>query len=406
MRRAGRGNGQTVNRPVSLLLNLGHALDHLFLLIFATAVAAIANDFGLARWEDLMPFTTGAFVLFGLGSLPAGRLGDLWGRRRMMLIFFFGIGTAAIAVAFTDSPWSLAAALTVLGAFSAIYHPVGIPMLLQHTTQPGTTIGVNGLAGNLGIALAAVSTGFWVEHFDWRTAFVVPGLVAIAAGVAFARLAPREAEAPIARPKLLPVHSRGTMVRVLGIMIVTATTSSLLFNFTTNGNGQMIAERFDSIVTDPSTLGAMLAAIYTLASFSQLIVGRLIDRFALKPLFVTIAIAQVPLFGLAVGAQGWSWLTLAALYMAFIFASIPFSDTLVARYVDDSMRSRVSGLRLAVSFSISSVAVWGLGPMVKASGFDDLLRVMALISAFTVVAVLALPTTHHPARMTSTVSAG
>src|SRR5687767_11154173 len=36
--------------PTALLLNLGHAFDHMFLLIFATAVATIAADFGLARW--------------------------------------------------------------------------------------------------------------------------------------------------------------------------------------------------------------------------------------------------------------------------------------------------------------------------------------------------------------------
>src|SRR5262249_542132 len=64
--------------PTALLLNVAHALDHLFLLIFATAVGAIAAEWGMI-WQDLMPYTVGAFVLFGLGSLPAGRLGDLWG---------------------------------------------------------------------------------------------------------------------------------------------------------------------------------------------------------------------------------------------------------------------------------------------------------------------------------------
>ncbi|NCZ48181.1 MAG: MFS transporter, partial [Betaproteobacteria bacterium] len=80
-----------VPRIPALLLNLGHALDHLFLLIFATAVSAIAADFGIERWEDLMPYTVGAFFMFGVGSVPAGRLGDLWGRRKMMLVFFYGI---------------------------------------------------------------------------------------------------------------------------------------------------------------------------------------------------------------------------------------------------------------------------------------------------------------------------
>ena len=91
------------NVSVTLLLNVAHALDHLFLLIFATAVGAIATEFGFARWEDLMPYSVGAFVMFGLGSLPAGRLGDLWGRRQMMLVFFFGIGASALLVALTQT---------------------------------------------------------------------------------------------------------------------------------------------------------------------------------------------------------------------------------------------------------------------------------------------------------------
>src|SRR6187551_3433430 len=142
------------------MLNVAHAIDHMFLLIFATAVAAIAADFGVARWEDLMPYGVGAFAMFGIGSLPAGRLGDLWGRRRMMLVFFFGMGVSALIAAVTQSAWQLAAALTLLGAFSAIYHPVGIPMLVQNVPNPGAVIGLNGLFGNLGIAVAALVTGF------------------------------------------------------------------------------------------------------------------------------------------------------------------------------------------------------------------------------------------------------
>src|SRR4029453_17616669 len=103
--------------PTALLLNVGHALDHLFLLVFATAVSAIAAEWGMI-WQDLMPYTVGAFVLFGLGSLPAGRLGDQWGRRAMMVVFFFGMGASMLLVALATGPWQLAAALTLMGLFS------------------------------------------------------------------------------------------------------------------------------------------------------------------------------------------------------------------------------------------------------------------------------------------------
>ena len=41
---------------VTTLLNLAHAIDHMFLLIFATAVSAIAAEWGMV-WQDLMPYT-------------------------------------------------------------------------------------------------------------------------------------------------------------------------------------------------------------------------------------------------------------------------------------------------------------------------------------------------------------
>ncbi len=379
----------------SLLLNVGHAFDHMFLLIFATAVSTIAQDFGFDRWESLMPYSVGAFFLFGIGSLPAGRLGDLWGRRVMMIIFFFGIGAASLLASQVDGPWQLAAGLAAIGLFASIYHPVGIPMLVQHSTRPGWTIGVNGLAGNLGIAFAALVTGLLVKYLGWRAAFAVPGLVAIGCGIAFALLVPREIEAPAKRKsKKLDVPA-SILARVFLIMTATAITSSLLFNFTTNGNGQLLQERLRNLIQDPATLGALLAAVYAVASLAQLVVGKLIDRYPLKRLYLCVVVLQAPLFALAALVDGWAAFAVLLGFMILVFGAIPFTDAIIVRFVDDQMRSRVSGIRLAISFSVSSLAVWLLGPIVKASGFDSLLLLMAGIALCTTLLVMWLPN-HDP----------
>ncbi|HEY7040303.1 MAG TPA: MFS transporter, partial [Methylomirabilota bacterium] len=288
--------------PTALLLNVGHAMDHLFLLIFATAVGAIATQWGMV-WQDLMPYTVGAFVMFGLGSLPAGRLGDLWGRRVMMVIFFLGLGGAGLLVAAAQRPWHLAIALTILGIFASIYHPVGIPMIVQNSTRPGFTIGLNGLAGNLGIAFAAVLTGFLVQQAGWRIAFAVPSLLAIACGVTFALVVPREEMAPAKKPKRSVDLPAATMVRIFFVMTLAAVSGSMIFNFTTNGNNQLLAERLRGLVDDPARLGVLLALVYTVASFAQIVVGKLIDRYPLKYVYLPIVAAQVPLFLLAARAE-------------------------------------------------------------------------------------------------------
>ncbi|GMV45893.1 MAG: MFS transporter [Pseudomonadota bacterium] len=380
-------------RPsVALLLNLAHTFDHLFLLVFATAVAAIARDFGLARWEDLMPYGTGAFVMFALGSLPAGRLGDQWGRRPMMLVFFAGMGGSALLAAAMPGPWALAAALTLLGTFASIYHPVGIQMLVQRAPNPGAAIGVNGLAGNLGVAAAAMFTGALVEWSGWRAAFAVPGLACLALGLVFWRLAPPEREPPARRaPKAAAAAAPAQLVRVLAVLTVASASSGLIFNLTTNGNGQMLGERLGALVREPATLGWLLGAIYAVASLAQVAVGRLIDRHALRPLWLTIVALQVPMLAAAALARGWwAWLALLG-SMVLVFGAIPFTDATIVRFVDDRMRSRVAGMRLAIALGISSGAVWVLGPAVKAAGFGTLFAVMAGIALFTAAVLLLMP---------------
>ncbi|MCX8114675.1 MAG: MFS transporter [Burkholderiaceae bacterium] len=375
----------------SLLLNVAHAIDHWVLLIFATAVSTIAADFGFARWEDLMPYATGAFFAFGIGSLPAGKLGDSWGRRPMMLAFFFGLGASLLAVAASSGPWQIAIALTVMGVFSAIYHPVGIPMLVRDAARPGRTIGINGLAGNLGIALAALVTGALVKYFGWRVAFIVPGLLSIGCGVLFARFAPREELPPTQRKPSKAALPRGLLARVFAVITVTATTGSLIFNFTTNGNAELLRERMAAVATDPFALGVLLALVYAIASLAQLVVGHLLDRVPMKRLLLAILAVQVASMTAAAQAHGWLFFALCTIIMAAVFGAIPFIDALIVRFVDDRIRSRVAGARLAISFGISSLAVYLLGPVVKASGFEFLLLAMAGIAVVTFAAASLLP---------------
>ena len=389
---AGTAPTEQTRTAVTVLLNLAHAIDHMFLLIFATAVAAMATEFGRTRWEDLMPLGAGAFVMFGLGSIPAGRLGDLWGRRQMMLVFFGGMGLSALLVAVTQSGWQLAAALTLVGTFASIYHPVGIPMLVQHARNPGATIGVNGLVGNLGIAGAALLTGYLVKWFGWRMAFAVPGVLCLACGLAFAWFCPHETEAPSKRSTKAKVTlTQAQLARAFVVMTAAAVTGGLLFNMTTNANTQLMTERFRGVVEDPATLGILLAVVYALASLAQVVVGRLIDRMPLRPLYMKVALLQIPLLVLAAYAQGWLLFVALVGVMVSIFGAIPFTDAMIVRYVDDRLRSRVAGMRLAVGLGISSLAVWALGPVVKGVGFGTLLLVLAGIAAVTATIVNFLP---------------
>ena len=185
------------------------------------------------------------------------------------------------------------------------------------------------------------------------------------------------------------------LARALVVMTAAAITSSVLFNFTTNGNGVLLVERFKGVVEDPVSLGLLLAMVYAVASLAQLVVGHLINRFPLKRFFMFMVLAQIPMLVLASQAQGW-WLLIALTgVMVFIFGAIPFTDFMIARYVDDRLRSRVSGMRLGVSFAVSSLSVWALGPVVKAMGFGSSLLLLAGFSLTTVLILTLLPGAAH-----------
>ncbi|MBI3709508.1 MAG: MFS transporter, partial [Proteobacteria bacterium] len=146
------------SRRVVAFINVAHVIDHMFMLIFPTAVIGMAGEFGLS-YGELLALSLGGFIAFGAGSLPAGWLGDMWSRRNMMAVFFLGIGAATVLTGFAASPAMLAAGLTLIGLFAAIYHPVGTAMLVAHADKIGRTIGVNGVWGNMGVAFATLLTG-------------------------------------------------------------------------------------------------------------------------------------------------------------------------------------------------------------------------------------------------------
>ncbi len=379
-----------LSSPTSLLLNLGHAMDHWVIAIFLYTVSVIAGVWG-TDWKELTPYAFGASFMFGAGSIVSGKLGDQWGRRNMMFVFFAGMGVSCLLIALCQNKWQIGAALTVMGAFASIYHPVGIPMLVQKAEKPGFVIGVNGLVGNLGIAIGASVSVLLATRFGWQMAYVVPGVVSLVAAVLFHFYVPNEAEAPSKRKAKSLDLPPDVMARVFFIMTCAAVSGSIVFNFTTNGNGEMLKARIDWLAANPAWLSIALFVIFSLASLMQLVVGALIDRYPLKSIYLPILLCQIPLFLLASQVGGWALLVVTTLFMVFVFGAIPFTDAMIVKYIDDRLRSRVTGMRLAIGFGVSSLVTAGIGPSVKEAGFPTLLMLLAGVASITMIAIAFLP---------------
>jgi MFS family permease len=392
-------HAQARERLHFLLLNVGHFLDHLFTLIFATVAAlALTRDWGVG-YRDLLLYATPGFFAFGVFALPAGWLADRWSRDGMMSVFFVGIGLASIATAFARTPLEIAVGLLVVGMFAAIYHPVGLAIVVQRWKGTGMRIAVNGVWGNLGVASAALITGYFIEHGGWRAAFVVPGLVSILIGLAYTALQWHE----IVRPRLAgparataatPAQSerlKALLLRVSAIVFLTTAVSSIVFQSTTYALPKVFDERLGGVTISPTVIGQLAFAVFAIGSIGQLIVGHFLDRLGPRTVFMAAAAIQVVFFATMPGLADWAALLCAMAFMLAAFGQIPINDYMIGRLADGAYRARVYGVRYVVSFTALAASLPLIGFVYEQWGFDALFRVLAVSAAVILAAVALLP---------------
>ena len=372
-------------------LNLGHLLDHLVMLVFPTAVVALGREWG-RPYSELLPLALGGFIAFGAFAIPAGWLADHWSRYRTMVIFYFGIGVSLFLTGFSQSPWHIAAGLTLTGAFAAIYHPVGIAMLVASPGKMGRTLGWNGLWGNLGLAAAALLTGALVDLAGWRSAFFVPGLACVAAGVGFLLLVDDPGKVK-KTSKTIGLHIDGrTMGRIFAVLLVATACGGIIFNSTTVSMPKVFDERLQALTQTNFGIGVLVAIVYTVAAFAQVVMGALIDRFELRRLMIGVALAQIPLLALAANLQGWAMLGAAVLMMLAVFGQIPLNDAIVGRYCADEYRARVLSVRYVVSLGVAAIAVPLIAVLHRTEGgFGNVFLVLAALAAAMLATSLFFP---------------
>jgi len=379
-------------RRKQLFLNAGHALDHLFMLIFPTVVLAMAPEFG-RPYSEMLPLALGGFIMFGAGSIPAGWLADRWSRRGMMVVFFIGIGAASILTGVARSPWQIAAGITLIGLFGAIYHPVGIAMLVSGQQKVGRLLGVNGVFGNLGVAFAALIAGALAHWFSWRAAFIVPGIISIAAGIGFAAVVPEiklAAKGAGSGPR--QVFSRALLARVFSILLVTTLCGGIIFNSTTVAMPKIFDEKLTALVDTTLGIGILVSGVYVFAAMAQLIVGHFLDRDTIKSVLVPIVGLQAPFLLAAAFFDNYLMLLIALGMMFFIFGQVPINDAMVAAYTDERWRARALAVRYVVSFGASALAVPLIALMHRySSDFKYLFFILAAMATAMFCAALFMP---------------
>jgi len=280
----------------------------------------------------------------------------------------------------------------MLGVFAAIYHPVGMAMLIEVSGANGRTLAFNGVCGNLGVSLAAGISGALAYWINWRAAFFAPAFVLLASGAIYVWLTPDDrhhASKRVSKPAV-PLTAK-VMAMLFGLFLFIALTAGLVFNVLTIALPKIVDEGMTKDVSLVA-IGSIATLVLVCGAIAQLAVGRLVERISAPNLFVAVT---------AFGFAGNLWATYAtgipllialAVAVAAIYGQVTVNDIILARYTADAWRGRVYAVRYFTLFISAGIAIAMISLLHKSGGFALVLGANAIVALAMFLATLGLVT--------------
>ncbi|NUW36568.1 MFS transporter [Nonomuraea sp. SMC257] len=359
--------------------------------ILNVALPVIGAGLGFAL-ADLQWVAT-AFALAAAGfTLLAGRIADLYGRRRLFLAGMALLGLSSLAGGLASSPGILLAARVAQGLATAVVTPAGLSLLTTSFPEGplrSRALGLNGALMSAGFTSGAVLGGLLTDLLSWRWAFLINVPVALAVLVTAPALLTESR--PTERPAM----------DVPGAVTVTGGLLALVFGLTRAGEHGF---------ADPLALGSLAAAAALLAAF------RFAERRSASPLVPPAVLARPNvrwgnLAGLVAFATETSLVFLLTLYLQKVLGYSPLATglafgvlglgTVAGGLAAPRVLARTGTRRaLAVGFGVqavatASLALLGTGPgsiwLLLAATFVGGVGNMLAIVAFMVTATSGLP---------------
>ena len=372
---------------------VGHSLMHIVSALYLTVVLALETEWKLSYDDLIRLWTLGAFLI-GLGAPLAGWLGDRWSSAGMMAVFFLLTGAGAVACGLSDGPTGLLWSLAVLGLGASIYHPVGMAWMMANATNRGKAMGYLGLFGTFGVATAAVVAGSLTQWFGWRAAFLVPGTICVAFGVALAGLIAlgvvKDRHADL---KPQPKPSRGDVVRAFFVLSLTMVCAGLIFNAMQVVLPKLFEARLGHLLgTGTLGVGGLVTLVYLVAALPQMIGGVLADRHSLKWVYTLCLLVQIPMMAAVAVLADLPLVAAAAFVVIASQTQIPAENMLLARYTPDKHRGLAFGAKYILSFGAGPLAVQLVAYVYERTNeFTMLYLTLSVLAAMAFAAALLLP---------------
>ncbi len=384
-------------------INFSHFIDHFIMLIFAKAAYDAGKYFNLS-YDEIIIYGVFGFVLFGAIAPISAHLADKFSRSLLMVIFHFGIGFSSILAGLSNNVWFLSFSIGLIGVFASIYHPVGIAMLIKTNKNIGFRLGINGVFGNMGVAAAPLITGLLLTVGDWRICFIIPGIFCSLYGVLFTINLKND----ISDSKKINKSKKSVFAPNWKMALIALAISSSSGGFIFGAMTFLIPRYFEISMNNVSTsvaiTGFLASIVFATASFAQIIVGWIIDRYSPKKVLLFMGFGQIIFIYFASLYQDYLLLFSMLVAMIFVFGQIPITDTIISRYVPDEWRNKVLSIKFLLNLSIGASVLPICGIFLQAGNtMDKLFFVMSLIAIFVAISALLLPNQDDAQRLDKTI---
>jgi EmrB/QacA subfamily drug resistance transporter len=300
-------NEQTTprNRWLALVIVcLGYLMIVLDVTIVGVALPSIREDLGFS--EGSLAWVANAYLLtFGGFLLLAGRLGDLFGHRRLFLLGIVLFTLASLGAGLANSQALLVGARAVQGLGGAIVSAVALSLILTLFTEPterAKAMGVFGFVTAGGGSIGVLLGGILTETLSWNWIFLVNVPIGLAAVVA-ARL-------------VLPGIAVGAASRRLDVAGAVTVTASLILAVYAIVNGNTMGW------TSARTLGLLALAGALLVSFIAIEAKGSAPLMPLG-LFRLRNLATANVAGVLWAAAMFAWFFISALYLQLVLGYSP-----------------------------------------------------------------------------------
>jgi predicted MFS family arabinose efflux permease len=245
--------------------------------------------------------------------------------------------------------------------------------------------------GNLGVASSALVTGVVGQFLGWRWAFILPGIVTLSIGIAFARTVAHEDRSGHKQAAAQARVAKGDMWRVILSLLIVVLAASTTFNAVTVALPKLFAERLADLTASPALLGLIAAGVYVFGAMTQYNVGKLIDRYSLKAVSLPLSLLLGPFLYLAATLSNLPLILASIGIVMGAFGQVTVNDAMVGKYTSDKWRSRAYAVRYFIGFTAAGASVGLVAWLYERGGFVTMLQAFGALCLLIIVAALILP---------------